>query len=449
MADKQTQGLPDGVFNANLYKIVLSMPIKQVNSVQPHAAGTYTVRPYPPAITAVQHENRSYTRAEINRNGDKFQLSMYTAKQVFHSNFAANELKLVLDGLFGIRFQQYHAWDSEYEYSARISKKGKILTARKKSANRPRAALFNTGSFDRQKNHILKEGEPIPALVDMGVFTKEGKIITGMRDKFNQINRFLELLADETGPDLLPGSMLNGAVPETIANSSAKETTVNIVDFGCGKSYLTFLVYYYFAKMRGLSVNICGLDLDAHVVASCTAAAEKYGYKSLKFLQGDIGAQPAPPVEGWGSANTLNIVISLHACDTATDYALFNAIKWNADLIYAVPCCQHELRNQMTPQNLSLFTRHGIIKERIASLATDAIRANLLECCGYKSQIIEFVDMEHTPKNLLIRARRRVGKGNVNAAAWGEAEKVITEFGFAPTLLKLLNDGGYMHRYGI
>jgi len=396
MNDKHPPGLPDQVFSRDIYKVVLSMPVKNAGD-----------------------ESRSYTRAEINRSGDNFQLSMYTTKQNFHQNFTVDQLKPVLDGLFGISFMQYHAWDANFEYAAKISKKGKILTSKKKAASQPRTANFAEGSFDRQKNHILKEGEPIAPLVDMGVFTKEGKVAAGMRDKFSQINRFLELLADETGPDAIQSG-----------------TTINIIDFGCGKSYLTFLVYYYFTQMRMLKANICGLDLDAHVVKSCTAAAEKYGYKSLRFIQGDIGKQPAPPVEGWGSANTFNIVISLHACDTATDYALFNAIKWNADLIYAVPCCQHELKAQMKPQNLSLFASYGIIKERIASLATDAIRANLLESCGYKAQIIEFVDMEHTPKNLLIRAKRRVGKGN--AAALGEVEKVVQEFGFEPMLLRLL-----------
>jgi len=383
--------LPDSAFNKNIYKILLSNPTK----------------------------TSDYNRAEIVANGDMYQASMYTGKQVFHKNFSKNELKPAIEGLFGVSFLQYHAWDGEYEYSAKVSKKGKVLASRNKTANQPRKANFAKGSFDRKKNHILTEGEIIPVLVDMGVFTKEGKVATPMGDKFGQINRFLELLADETGP---------GAIP--------KDTTVNMVDFGCGKSYLTFMVYHYFTKIRKLKVNICGLDLDAHVVESCTAAARKYGYSNLNFIQGDTGQQTAPPIQEWGKADTFNIVISLHACDTATDHALYSAIKWNADLIYAVPCCQHELKKQMKPQNLNLFASHGIIKERIAALATDAIRANLLEASGYKAQIIEFIDMEHTPKNLLIRAKRRTGKKN--ATAYNEAMAVINEFLFEPTLLRLL-----------
>ena len=403
----EIQGLPSSVLNGNVYKIVLSQPIKPVASETPQA--------------------HTYTRAEANRNDDKFQLSMYTKKQVFHSNFTVGELKPVIDGLFGVAFKQYHAWDTGYEYSAKISKKGKILTSRKKTTTQPKPEDFVAGSFNRQKNHIINEGEVIPALIDIGVFTSEGRVTAGMRDKFNQINRFLELLADETTPNTIP-----------------EGTVVNIVDFGCGKSYLTFLVYHYFTNIRKLSANICGLDLDTSVVKTCIAAAKKYGYEGLSFLQGDIGNQTTPPIVSWGQSDTFNIVISLHACDTATDYALYNALKWKADLIYATPCCQHELKQQMKPKNLSLFNRYGIIKERIAALATDAIRANLLECCGYKAQIIEFTDMEHTPKNLLIRAKRRTGKDS--AAAWSEIEGIIKEFAFEPTLLKLLQDGGHMHR---
>ena len=393
--------LPDTALSSDIYKILLTHPAKEPQTPHP------------------------YTRAEIQRSGDKFQLSLYTSKQVFHSNFTAGQLKPTLGGLFGTTFRQYHAWDPEYEYSAKISKKGKVLSSRRKASSPPRPANFNPGSFDRQKNHIIEEGEDIPALRDMGVFTQEGKIAAGMHDKFNQINRFLELLADETGP---------GAIPPG--------TGVNIVDFGCGKSYLTFLVYHYFTKTRRLQASICGLDLDPGVVETCTAAAKKYGCKNLTFLQGDIGQQTAPPIENWGRPGTFNIVISLHACDTATDHALYTAIKWNADLICAAPCCQHQLKQQMKPKSLALFDRYGIIKERVAALATDAIRANLLECCGYKTQIIEFVDMEHTPKNLLIRAKKRPGKGS--QAHQGEVERAMHEFGFEPMLMTLLQEGGYL-----
>jgi len=306
-------------------------------------------------------------RAEIIKNNDTYQAAIYTQKQVFHQNYHESKLQLAIDELFGPIFTQYHAWDGEYEYQAKITKKGKILTSRKKTSNQPHKPNLAPGSFNKQKNYILPEGEAVPALVDMGVLTKDGKIVTAMADKFGQINRFLELLADET-------------------KGISHDVIVNIVDFGCGKSYLTFLVYYYFTKIRKLNVNIVGLDLDEHVVKTCDAAAQKYGYLNLQFTQGDIGQQKAPPVKEWSHAKSFNIVISLHACDTATDHALANAITWNADLIYAAPCCQHELKNQMAPQNLKLLARYGIIKERVSALATDAIRANLLEAHGYKAR---------------------------------------------------------------
>jgi len=395
------------MFNASIYKIVLSKPAK----------------------------GGEFRRGEVVRSGLKYQASMYTQTQVFHSNFDFSGLKEFLDVHIGASFLQYTAWDGEYEYSARVSKKGKILTTRSRTAVQPRREEFGEG-FNRQKNHILREGEDIPVLVDMGVFTRSLKVAAPMWDKFHQINRFLELLADETGED-----------------SIAPNTTVNIIDFGCGKSYLTFLVYHYFTKIRGLSVSICGLDLNADVVEKCSIAAEKYGYESLSFKQGDIGEQDLPPLENWGALGTFNIVISLHACDTATDYALYNAIKWEADLICAVPCCQHELRGQMNPATLKLFSEYGIIKERVASLMTDAIRAKVLEHCGYKSQIIEFIAMEHTSKNLLIRAKRIAPKcvtgeyapemcnKNICADDMKDILVMSKEFSISPKIISLLEIG--------
>ena len=391
---QENHGIPTTIFNKNIYKILLSKPTKNT-------------------------EERAYTRVEIITNGEKFQASMYTEKQVFHENLKNEDVKNFVDALFGSRFQQYTAWDMEKEYSARYTKKGKILTSSKKNINPLKVEKFAAGGFNKQKNHIIKEGEAVPALVDMGVFTKDYKVAASMYDKFQQINRFIELIDDETKEEKLKGC-----------------DQINIIDFGCGKSYLTFLVYHYFKEIRKYPVNICGMDLDASIVETCTKAAQKYGYNSLFFMQGDIGKQTAPPVSNWGKPKTFNIVISLHACDTATDYAIYNAIKWQADLICAVPCCQHQLRNQMKPKNLDILNEYGIIKERIASLATDAIRAKLLEWMGYRVQIIEFTSMEHTPKNLFIRARW-VEMKNDNALL--AVERILDEFGFKPLLLELLS----------
>jgi len=399
---RDINALPNMYFNEDIYKVILSKPAKPDD-----ALGT-----------------RAFIRAEILKNGDKYQASKFTDKQVFHENFDAANAGDFINGLFGGAFMQYNAWDAEYEYSARVTKKGKVLASKRRVADKPVAADFRGAGFNKQKNHIIREGEYIPALVDMGVFTKELKVAAPMWDKFHQINRFLELIQDETGSDKISG-----------------DTVINIVDFGSGKSYLTFLVYHYFSVTRKLAVNVCGLDLKADVVEKCAKAAKKYGYDNLIFKVGDIGGLASPPIESWGARGTLNMVICLHACDTATDHALHNAVKWGADLIFAAPCCQHELNQQMRPQNLTLFSDYGIIKERIASLVTDAIRAKVLEHLGYKTQIIEFTAMEHTPKNLFIRARRKAGRHN--SLSLESISIVLNEFSFKPTLLQLLKESGH------
>lgn len=377
--------LPENMFNSDIYKITLSQP-----------------------QTAV-------SRIEILKNGDAYQASEYKGSQVFHAN--PTDIAAYINAQFGKNFLQYTAWDSTREYTARITKKGKTLTNTKPCKNPPKPPQFAGGGFNRQKRHIIGDNDNIPILKDIGISKKDGKLV--------QINRFLELLHHETAE--LP--------PQTI---------VNIIDFGCGKSYLTFLVYHYFAEILGLDTHICGLDLKEEVIQNCTAAARKYGYKNLSFRQGDIAALAAPPPEGWGDPAAFNAVISLHACDTATDHALYNALKWQADLICAAPCCQHELRGQMRPKNLSLLSDHGIIKERFAALATDAIRAEILHLCGYKTHLIEFTDSQHTSKNLLIRARRvNTGKMEIPVKIFKnqkseKLDKILQEFAFKPKLLELL-----------
>jgi hypothetical protein len=260
-------------------------------------------------------------------------------------------------------------------------------------------------SHNRERAYILEEGTPVPFLVDLGVMTETGAVIERRRDKFRQINRFLEFIAD--------------VVPEleaALAERTADELTV--IDFGCGKSYLTFATYYYLSIVRGLPVRIIGLDLKEDVIAECSRLAGGYGYDGLTFAVGDIAK--------YAGCDSADLVISLHACDVATDYALERAVRWNARVILSVPCCQHELNAQLgsTPVDpplpvgpssdaaagravLSPAFSHGIVRERMAALLTDAMRASLLESAGYRVQILEFIDMSHTPKNLLIRAVKR------------------------------------------
>ncbi len=358
-----------------------------------------------------------YKKTEILIKKDGYQIAKYTEKQVFHENIKASDLGSSVEKLCeNCGFRQINGFSASWEHIVLISKKGECNYKRKKRSCEETGnctpAAGSEKEHNRSKNYLISEGQQAPPLVDMGIFTKDGKVVRSMYDKFRQINRFLEILDDEI--------------------AAKKRERLNIIDFGCGKSYLTFVVYYYLTEIRNIEAHIIGLDLKADVIEKCNAAAKKYGYKNLSFEMGDINGYQAP--------FDVDMVITLHACDTATDYALYNAISWNAEMIFSVPCCQHELNAQVKSDNLSILTgRYGIIKERFSALATDAIRGNLLEYAGYKTQLLEFIDLEHTPKNILIRAvRRPVTPKGTREKALAEVESLLKEFHTDQTLYNLL-----------
>lgn len=356
-------------------------------------------------------KSEEYKKIVIENKEKNYQIAKYTEKQVFHENVSLENLCERMLELAENRYKQINGMSVTEEHIILVSKKGKCNYKVKKTATDAVKLSAKQQGHNRQKNYILKEGMNIEPLVDMGVFTKDGKVVNAMYDKYKQINRFIEIIDDE------------------VSNLNVEE--LNVIDFGCGKSYLTFVVYYYLTEVMHLKVNMIGLDLKEDVIKKCNQAAEKYHYKNLKFEVGDVN--------GFKTPFDVDMVITLHACDTATDYALYNAIQWNAKMIFSVPCCQHELNKQIKPEELNILSRYGIIKERFSALATDAIRGNLLEYCGYKTQLLEFIDFEHTPKNILIRAvRRPIMPKQVKENMLKEVRAIMKEFSFEPTLYKLL-----------
>lgn len=338
-----------------------------------------------------------------------YQASALEGTKVFHKNYDREQMLAYLEAELSGNFGQLQCQGALMDGVVLVSKKGKMTIKEKHHAVRENVQIQ---AHNRVKQYILKEGIPVPFLTDLGVMTEKGKIITSRYDKFRQINRFLEFIED-----ILP--------------RLAKDREVTILDFGCGKSYLTFAMYYYLKELKGYDVNIIGLDLKTDVIEKCNGLARKYGYEKLHFYQGDIA--------DYEGVSAVDMVVTLHACDTATDFALAKAVEWGAQVILSVPCCQHEVNKQIRNELLEPVLHYGILKERMSALITDAVRADLLESKGYETQILEFIDMEHTPKNLLIRA---VKKGKTaqaeNTAKTTRLDEMIKELNIHPTLEQLL-----------
>lgn len=357
-------------------------------------------------------KDEKYNKVNISlkeNNKNKFyQIEKFTDKQVFHENIKIDEINEKVYEIIDGKYKQMTAWSSSETFDLKISKKGKIFLGKKKNDN----SKIITKGHNKEKNYILKEGMIIEPLIDLGVFTKEGKVVNSKYDKYKQINRFIEIIDDE------------------IKKNDYKELT--ILDFGCGKSYLTFVLYYYFVKIKNINVKMIGLDLKEDVIKKCNEIAKRYNYDNLHFELGDIN--------GFKYNNKVDMVITLHACDTATDYALYNAIKWNSKMIFSVPCCQHEFNAQMKAEELSILTKYGIVQERVAALMTDSVRANLLESAGYKTQLLEFIDIAHSPKNILIRASKANISKEKKEKSLVEVQNLMNTFSFEPTLYNLLSN---------
>lgn len=360
-------------------------------------------------LSNVADKEQRIQKVQIEKKEKHFQIAQYSDKQVFHKNVDEEELISFCIEELGVNFLQLNAWMLGGEASLKLTKKRKLLFDIKKADNS--ALADEVRDNNRKKNYILEEGKVIEPLIDLGIFTKEGKIVSSMYDKFKQINRFIEIIDDELKKKII--------------------THLNIIDFGCGKSYLTFIVYYYLTEIKKIKVNMIGLDLKEDVIKKCNNAAKKYGYENLSFELGDINGYKAP--------FKVDMVITLHACDMATDFALYNAINWGAGYIFSVPCCQHELNAEIKSETFSLMTRYGIIKERFSALVTDAIRGNLLEYMGYNVNLLEFVDLSHTPKNILIRAVKNPNKAeNVKLRAMDEVKRMMEEFGLSQALYRMI-----------
>jgi SAM-dependent methyltransferase len=303
-----------------------------------------------------------------------YQFEYHAARKVTHRNVPADEAKRLLLPLMRDTFRQGRLHTQEADIQVTVSKRGEAHIVRK-PATKTAVAL----SHDRKKNYLLAEDRPNPFLIRLGIMGENGKVLAARYDKFRQINRFLEIVAD-------------------VVDAFEAGQPLRLVDFGCGKSYLTFALYHYLHDIKEFPLQIVGLDLKQEVVAHCNALAQDLGYADLTFVAGDI--------QGYQGRDRVDMVVSLHACDTATDDALVKAVQWGAKVILSVPCCQHELFKQIDNPILHPMLKHGIVKERLNALVTDSLRAHLLEIAGYTVQMLEFVEMEHTPKNILLRAVR-------------------------------------------
>ncbi len=328
------------------------------------------------------------------------QFEYFVGQQVKHKNMAINEAEKEILELINHQFKQVMYYTGSSDYQILQNKKGK-LTILEKPATKELKGI----SHNHTKNYLIEEGKPCDFLIELGIMGKDGMVHKNKYSKFRQINRFLELV-------------------ENVLDGFQSDKRIKLIDFGCGKSYLTFAMYYYLVKLKGQKVDIIGLDLKKDVIEHCNQVAEKLDYEGLKFYVGDI--------RDYDYEGNVDVVFTLHACDIATDAAFLKAIQWNAQYILSVPCCQHEFFSQMDAADQNPILKHGILKEKMASMVTDASRGLYLEAFGYEVDIMEFIDMEHTPKNILIKASKVKAFDAVKFEAWKD---YLSQWGIQSTYL--------------
>ena len=360
------------------------------------------------AVFSQPNDKTDYQKVNIRpvmlRGQLQYQLERFRDNKAYHQNVSGEELLKIAESDLEGRYRQALVVTDSATTQYSLKQNGSYKKHTTASVPLPGAVR----AHNREKEYILKEGENIPALVDLGIFTQDFKIVRAKYDKYKQSNRFIEL------------------IDHAFKDYGKKEIT--ILDFGCGKSYLTFILYYYFAVKRGIQVTIIGYDLKEDVVNRCGEIAKKYGYNGLEFVRADVTKDVL-------TDRNIDMIVTLHACDVATDFALHYAIQKKADFIFSVPCCQHEVNSSIHKGgDLDILLNHGIIKERISALLTDSIRANVLEDVGYNVDMIEFIDFDHSPKNIMIRAKRN---GKPGTKGRKQAQELADRYGFQQTLLEL------------
>lgn len=388
----------------------------------------------------IRNTSNCFEKVILEVFNDNVYISKYTEKQVFNENivysynmlynfFKANDYNM-------LNFKQINIFTVFNNSSGNIFYEKRILISKKFKMNILKKQILSQNTIDKlekilnstiqdnEKNYLLKKEKDIvyniPALIDIGVVNEKYEIVKSKNAKFKQINRFLEIIYD---------SVKNILDKRKIKD---KENPINIVDFGCGKSYLTFVIYHYLKEIAKINVKIIGLDLKENVIKNCNNIANKYNYTDLNFYVGDI--QNAKVMKD------VDIIISLHACNTATDFSIINGVNWGAKAILAIPCCHHELNKKINPINLKILSRYGLIQERISALLTDAIRANTLIYNGYSVKILEFVDMEHTPKNILIKAEKTNISKKDKEKALNEIKTIKDELNTELEIFKILKN---------